>query len=113
MRWTGILMLLFVISVPVFGGEAPFQIGLAASVGLDWYSGARLNSSRFREANPVMGQSRFSQAVVIGATAAVSMDLTHRLYKSGKRKTAIILMLSVTAVHGFAAYHNFKIGRGR
>jgi len=91
-------------------GEAPFQVALSASAALDFYSGVRLNPGNFREVNPLLGQNRAVQASITAASTGGALYLSQRLYRGGKKKTAILLLIGGTALHTFGAAHNFRLG---
>jgi hypothetical protein len=97
------------VSSSCLASDLPFQIGLAASTVLDFTSGATLDKKRFRETNPFLGQNRAVQATVMSATTATTIYSTRKLYKRGKKKTAIGLLLGATAFHIFGATHNLKL----
>ena len=58
------------------------------------------------EANPLLGQSRVTQALVVGGTTVALSLVTRQLYKSGHRKLATFLNVLATGEHTYAAVYN-------
>ena len=84
------------------------QGAFVASNVADFYSGARLDDSRYYEANPIMGQSSYQQAIVMGSTSTFTFFAARRLYKKHKW-LGFAFMVGGTVLHGWAAGHNFGL----
>lgn len=106
-----VLVIILLISANGFAGDTGFYLataGLAGATAADIVSGARLDDAKFHEVN-VMGQSTVAQALVASGTSAGAWYGSRYLYKHGKKKTAILLMIGVAAAHGAAAAHNWRL----
>ena len=85
------------------------EITFASSVVMDWASGATLDKEKFYEANPVLTNNLGVQALIMGGVSTVTWYCTRRLYNTGHKKKAILLLLGSAAAHGWAAHHNFTL----
>ena len=84
------------------------QSVFGTSVMADYYSGVRLDSNKFHEANPVMGNSKYSQAVIMAGTSGATFYCTKRLYERNK-VLGLMVLGAVTGAHVYAAQHNWRL----
>ena len=75
-----------------------------ADLGTTWHE---LSQNR-REANPMLGQSRVMQGVIVGSSVVALTFLTARLHHNGYNKLATVLNFVVAGEHSFAAWHNVR-----
>lgn len=95
----------------LIAGDEIFKLSQGAYVGsmaVDFYSGMRLDQTRYHEANPVMG-NRAVQIEVMAGTTGVVLWLTRWAYKRGNKKAAVAVLIGGAALHGFAASHNWRL----
>jgi len=87
------------------------EFALVGTTAMDFASGCSLDQHRFHETSP-MGQNHKVQALVEFGTTAGILGLTHVGFRRGTRSTkivAIVANLGVSALHGWAAGHNWRL----
>lgn len=111
---TKYIMFILFFTNPLFSQDKPLRIAqgiFISSVAMDFYSGARLDQSKFHEVN-IMGQNRAVQIGVMGGTGAFIVWGSGRIWKEGgwkKKLLAIGILAGGSAAHGWAAGHNWRL----
>ena len=76
---------------------------------MDWYSGVRLDKSKYTELNPVLGKSRVSQAAIMGGMG-IGVELLARWgHRKGLRKFGSAVLLLGSIPHVYGAAHNWRL----
>jgi hypothetical protein len=82
------------------------QYTVYASVAFDLATTWRGMSQSRTQANPLLGQSRIAQGLIVGGSTVTASLLTRHLYRTGHPKLATILNVVATGEHSYAAWHN-------
>ena len=85
------------------------QFTFAGATGMDWYSGVRLDKSKYTELNPVLGKSRVSQAAIMGGMG-IGVELLARWgHRKGLRRFGSAVLLLGSIPHVYGAAHNWRL----
>lgn len=111
MKIIALILMFFALPSFLMAGDPAYhaaQVALAGSIAADWGSGILASRNGATEANPTLGQNHGVQAAIMTGVSLPVFLLARKAHKQGSKKVFIVL-LGVTALHGYAAAHNFRI----
>jgi len=92
----------FTVAQIAYVGSAVFDLGST------WH---KTSQPGFREGNPVLGQDKWRQGLIIGGVTAFTLWGARHIHKQGHRKLAKGLLWAATALHTGAAAYNLRLER--
>lgn len=101
----GLLLMVPQIAIAKDRLETTSRLLLVTTTILDFSSSLAVEPPA-RERNPLMGQNKVTQALVMTGSSAGVLYLSYKLPKRWQR---IAVLIGVSAAHSYAAAHNWRI----